>query len=331
MGHFNLSEDEKKKIDDVVREYKSLGFENKNLNMGTSTEGGYLAPVEMVRDIIKNVIEISPVRELAKVRETANRAVEIPRRTGTFEAQWVAEVGTKNETTGLTYGMHEITTHEFHALVDITEQLLEDAMFDMAGEIMSETSEQFALAEGKAFVKGTGVGQPEGFMVNSEVQDVHSGEPQDITGTATSSGTASQGDALIKLKYAVKTPYMANAMWLMRRATMGRVRRLVDGEGSYLWQPGVAMGRPNTIDGDPYREVPDMDEVAANNFPIAYGDFMKAYCWVDRIQMAMLRDPYTQATAGQIRYIFRKRVGGKVVLPEAIVKLQCAAGTGTAE
>ena len=70
MGHFNLSEDEKKKIDDVVQEYKSLGFENKNLNMGTSTEGGYLAPVEMVRDIIKNVIEISPVRELAKVRET---------------------------------------------------------------------------------------------------------------------------------------------------------------------------------------------------------------------------------------------------------------------
>ena len=309
-----LSENERKFMSDIAVELK-------NLNMGSSDHGGYLAPVELVRDIIKNIIEISPVRSIAKVRQTAMRAVEIPRRVGTFEAQWVAEEGTKNETDGLRYGMHEITPHEFYALVDITNQLLEDSMFNLAGEIMSETAEQFALAEGKAFVNGNGVGQPEGFLVNSEVPSMTSSTDNDITGAQSSSGQSSQGDDLIKLKYAVKMGYHAMARWVMRRTTIGRVRRLVDGEGAYLWQPGIAMGRPNMIDGDPYTEIPDMPTIAAGAAPIAYGDFMKAYCWVDRIQMEMLRDPYTQATAGQIRYIMRKRVGGKVVLPEAIIKL----------
>ena len=128
-----FTEDERKFMTDLATEHK-------NLNMGSSDHGGYLAPVELVRDIIKNIIEISPVRSIAKVRQTSMRAVEIPRRVGTFEAQWVAEEGTKTETDGLRYGMHEITAHEFYALIDITNQLLEDNMFNLAGEIILSSS-----------------------------------------------------------------------------------------------------------------------------------------------------------------------------------------------
>ncbi len=88
--------------------------------------------------------------------------------------------------------------------------------------------------------------------------------------------------------------------------------------------PGLAQGRPNTIDGDPYVEVPDMPNEGAGLYPVAYGDFRRGYVWVDRIQMEMLRDPYTQATSGNIRNIMRKRVGGQVSLPEAIRKLKCS-------
>ncbi len=41
--------------------------------------------------------------------------------------------------------------------------------------------------------------------------------------------------------------------------------------------------------------------------------------------MSVLRDPFTQATSGNIRFVARKRVGGQVVLAEAIRKLQVAA------
>ena len=39
---------------------------------------------------------------------------------------------------------------------------------------------------------------------------------------------------------------------------------------------------------------------------------------VDRVNLAILRDPFTQATSGNVRYVARKRVGAQVILPEAI-------------
>jgi len=100
---------------------------------------------------------------------------------------------------------------------------------------------------------------------------------------------------------------------------------LKDADKGYVWQPGLALGKPNTIDGDPYVEVPDMPNEGAGAFPVAYGDFQRGYTLVDRIQMSMLRDPYTQATVGNIRFMFRRRLGGQVTLAEAFRKLKCAA------
>ena len=46
---------------------------------------------------------------------------------------------------------------------------------------------------------------------------------------------------------------------------------------------------------------------------IAYGDFRRGYTIVDRDQLSVLRDPFTQATSGNIRFIARRRVGGQVL------------------
>jgi HK97 family phage major capsid protein len=70
--------------------------------------------------------------------------------------------------------------------------------------------------------------------------------------------------------------------------------------------------------------MPDMPNEGAGLYPVAFGDFRRAYTLVDRIAMEMLRDPFTQATSGNIRFIFRRRVGGAVVLAEAIQKLKCS-------
>lgn len=311
-GDNRLSDDEKKLITDVVDEYKAL-------NIGTQTEGGILAPVEMIREIIKAETEISPVRSLARVRQTGMRALTIPKRTGQFAAQWVEEQGTKDETTGLQWGTHEITVHELYALIDLTNELLEDSVFNVASEVQTEAAEQFALAEGAAFVSGSGVGVPEGFLNHSEVETTNSGSATTI---ADADG---QADGLLKMKYSLKSAYARNASWLLNRTTMGQVRTLKDAQKNYIWQPGIAQGRPNTIDGDPYVEMPDMPNAAANARAVAYGDFRRGYTWVDRIAMELLRDPYTQAAGGKVRYIMRKRVGGKVTLGEAIKVLVCAA------
>jgi len=312
IGLPNLSTEQRKVIDDVAAEAKAL-------NVGTDTAGGYLAPTEYLREMIKSVTEMSPVRSVVRIRSTAMKSIQIPKRTGQFSATWVVEQGTRTETTGLTYGLEELQTHELYALIDISNQMLEDSAFDMESELRMEAAEQFAVAEGAAVVSGNGVGKPEGFMANASVGENISGS------AATIADVDGQANGLLTLKHALKTAYTRNATWAMNRTTIGSVRKLKDAEKNYIWMPGIAAGRPNTIDGDPYVEMPDMPSEGAGLYPIAYGDFSRAYTLVDRIAMEMLRDPYTQATSGNVRFIFRRRMGGRVVLAEAIRKLKCSA------
>jgi len=290
--------------------------ERKALTVSNDSTGGYLAPPEYVRELIKDVTEISPIRSIARIRSTGARSIQVPKRTGTFAAQWVAESGTRSETTGYNVGLEELPAHEQYALVDISEQDLEDSVFDLEAEMQSEFAEQFAKAEGAAFVSGNAVGKPEGFMTNSSVSSIDSG-----------SNTAITADNLITLVHNIKSDYGRNGTFVFNRSTLAAIRKLKDTAGQYVFQAGMSLqgGVTNTILGQPYVEATDMASIAQNAFPVAYGDFRRAYMIVDRVSLAVLRDPFTQATTGNVRYIARRRVGGQVVLPEAITKLKVTA------
>jgi|TARA_R100000329_G_C7616795_1_gene219034 HK97 family phage major capsid protein len=316
---------ETKQIDETLQAFDAYcrkGFdalseaEKKALTVSNDSTGGYLAPPEYVRELIKDVTEISPIRSIARVRSTGQRSIQIPKRTGQFSAQWVAESGTRSETTGYQVGLEEIPAHEYYAMVDISEQDLEDSVFNLEAEMQSEFAEQFAKAEGTAFVSGNAVGKPEGFMTNSSVSEVVSG-----------AGAALTGDGLISLVHSIKSEYSRNATFVFNRSTLAEIRKLKDTAGQYVFQAGMMLtsGVPNSVLGFPYIQATDMPSVGAGNFPIAFGDFSRGYMIVDRIAMAVLRDPFTQATSGNVRYIARRRVGGQVILPEAIVKQKVSA------
>jgi len=289
--------------------------ERKALTVSNDTTGGYLAPPEYVREIIKGITEISPIRSIARVRSTAQRSIQIPKRTGQFSAAWVAESGTRSETTGWAVGMEEIPAHEHYALVDISEQDLEDTVFDLEAEMQAEFAEQFAKSEGTAFVSGNAVGKPEGIMTNSSVGEAVSGSAAALT-----------GDGLLTLVHSVKSGYGSNGTFVFNRTTLAAIRKLKDTAGQYVFQAGMSLqnGVPNTIVGYPYIEATDMPDIAANAYPVVFGDFNRGYLIVDRIALAVLRDPFTQATTGNVRYVARRRVGGQVVLPEALVKQKCS-------
>ena len=67
-----------------------------------------------------------------------------------------------------------------------------------------------------------------------------------------------------------------------------------------------------------------MPDEGAGIFAVAFGDVRRAYTIVDRVQMSVLRDPYTQQTTGKVRFHARRRVGGQVVLADALRKLKCS-------
>ena len=196
---------ESKQIDEKMEAFDSYlrkgkdaisEIEKKALTVSNDSTGGYLAPPEYVRELLKTVTEISPIRSLARVRNTAQRSIQVPKRTSTFAAQWVSEVGTRSETTGYNVGLEEIPTHEYYALVDISEQDLEDTVFDLEAEMQSEFATQFSKAEGTAFVSGDSVGKPEGLLTNSSMGEAVSGNSSALT-----------SDGLITLVHSIKSEY----------------------------------------------------------------------------------------------------------------------------
>ena len=294
--------------------------QRKTLIVSDDTTGGFLTLPEMASEIDKDIVEISPVRAHAKVSPISGRSLLVPRRTGTFTADWIAEGVSQAETKGLKYGLEEIHAQPLRALVNISMENLEDPLFDLEAELRSEFAEQFALAEGIAFVTGNGVGRPQGFT-----QAALNG----VTSTDTIGSLAIESDDFVKLFYEVKTMYLANAIFVMNRALIEEVRKLKDLDNQYLWQPGLNGPSQSTLLGKLIVELPDMvsatSPFVAGDVIAGFGDLRRAFTIVDRITMSIIRDMFTLSDQGLVRFVARKRVGGQIVRAEAISLLDVKA------
>ena len=298
----------------LSRQGTQLELQSKALYSNDNEDGGYLTGTEFIRDLIKNKVEYSPVRQYATVRTTNQASIMIPKRTSTFTAVWTSQQATRSETTGLKFGMEEIVANECTAEVYVGFTNLEDSLFNMEDLLAMEFAEQFGVLEGAAFISGTGVGQPFGILNASGLNEVVSGEASAIT-----------TDGYINAFHALKAPYVNNGVWMMERATLRDTRKLTDGNGDYLWTAGFAEKIQPTILGQPYVTAEDMPTIGAGTYPVLFGDFRAGYTIVDRIALDIIRDPYSQASAGAVKFVARKRVGGQVVKPEALVKMEIAA------
>lgn len=284
---------------------------------GDDAGAGYLlAPPDVQREIIKDVIELNPIRSIATVRVIGGPSLKQPRRTAAAGAATrVGETTGRANTGDPAYGLFEIQAPELFARAEISQQMLEDSDYDLIGELRSEFSEQFAVKEGVEFISGSGAAnQAEGLLTAANVGEIVSGAAADIT-----------ADGLISLFYGLKSNYARAGMFLLNRSTIAAIRKLKTGDGQYLWMPGLASGIPNTILGAPYVEAPDMPNIGAGSFPVAFGDFRRAYVIVDRIGLSFQPDYTTGADDGVVVFRARKRVGGGVRQTEAFKKLKIAA------
>jgi HK97 family phage major capsid protein len=196
--------------------------------------------------------------------------------------------------------------------VPITMEQLRDSAFNMESEIFGDAQEAFAQKEGQGFISGTAVKQPEGILTNASVPYFAMGDASAIT-----------ADGILDAQGSVKAGY--NLSYILNRKTLSRIRILRESSGrNYIWQPGMGSGMPAQIGGLPYLSVIDMPDIASNAFPIALGDWSRAYLVVDNLNMETIRDPLTRKREGLVEFTIYRRVGGQVILPEAILKLKVA-------
>ena len=285
------------------------------LSTGSDPDGGYMVPTTRSSRIIQKVYETSALRSFATVETISGKELIIPRDEGEFGYGWIGETEAPTETGTSQFGESKIAVHEMYAEPRATQQMLEDAGFDVEGWIDRKVGDKFGRVEAASFFTGSGVNKPRGLLTyaagttNSTIEQVVSGHATQVT-----------ADGIYNLVFSLKDYYTANARFMMKRTTVRDVLKLKDGDGQYMWQMGdIKSGVPATLLSYPVTRAEDMPTVEASALAIAFGDFAAGYTIVDRLGITLLRDNLTAKP--YVKFYNRRRVGGDVVNFEA-VKLQ---------
>ncbi len=295
-----------------VGEERMPSEELKSLATGDSTSGGFLMPLNRVQQIIELNILSSPIRQVARIESiSVGDTLEIPKEGSTvFATGWTSEKTARTQTTAGTLALEKIPVHEMYSDPFVTQKMIDDVAYDVEGYVTKKVAEQYAKTEATAFCTGTGVGQPEGIATNASVGSA-----------AVAASAVFTAPLLITLQHTLEEPYASRASWVAKRISLGKIRQLALGTSysDFLWQPGLAADKPPTLLGSPYiaaNDVATCVSATTGDKVIYYGDFKAGYCIVDRIGITLMRDPFTNKP--YIEFYSTKRVGGQVVLPEAI-------------
>jgi len=291
---------------------KSLSFEITNaLQIGSDSEGGYLVPDEFERTLVEGLEEENIFRTLAKVITTASGDRKIPVVATKGTASWIDKEGAVPESDD-SFGQVSISAYKLGTMLKVSEELLNDSIFNLEAYIAKEFARRIGAKEEEAFFIGDGNGKPTGiFNATGGAQD----------GITAASATAITVDEIMDLFYALKSPYRKSATFILNDATVKAIRKLKDGNGNYIWQPSITAGTPDTILNRPVKTSAYVPNIAAGAKTIAFGDF--SYYWVaDRQGRSFKRLNELYATTGQVGFMATQRVDGKLILPEAIKTLK---------
>ena len=312
------SDDYRKNFWNAMRSKAPMPAVTNALQVGTDSEGGYLVPDEYERTLVEALEEENIFRQMAKVIKTSSGDRKIPVVATKGTASWIDEEGAYPESDD-SFGQVSIGAYKLGTMIKVSEELLNDSVFDLQSYISREFARRIGAKEEEAFFTGDGKGKPLGVLAATGGAE---------TGVTAASATAVTADELMDLYYSLKSPYRKKSMWVLNDSTIKAIRKLKDNNGQYLWQPSLAAGTPDMILGRPIKTSAYMPAMAAGAKTIAFGDF--SYYWIaDRQGRSFKRLNELFAATGQVGFLASQRVDGKMILAEAVkVLVQKAASAG---
>ncbi|MCA3378979.1 MAG: phage major capsid protein, partial [Roseomonas sp.] len=294
---------------------RSMGdeFETRAVQTVTSTgsAGGFALPEIIERTIARLSVDISPIRQIATVRTVGSPDYKELFDVNGAAFEWVGEAGTRSQTNTPDLAEVAPTFGMASARPRASEESLDDLFFDVENWLITSAAETMAQGEGAAFVSGNGTNRPTGFLAGPT--PVVTADATRAFGTLQyiASGQAAalptSPDIFYDVVYALRARYRSNARWVTSKLVLSALRKYREGAstGQYLWQPALAMGQAETFLGYPITEAEDMPAVAANVFPVAFGDFREGYLIADRVGMRITRDEIT--LPGFVQFYIRRR------------------------
>lgn len=297
-----------------------------DVRVSAAASGGYALPKVIAANILQQVQDVSPIRQIARVVTVGTTDYHELVDSNGFGGEWLGETDTRNQTN--TPNLNDVvpTFGEVSAKPEATRQSISDLFFDVEAWLADRGAQMFAITEGAAFVSGNGTNKPTGFLTGTPVATADASRAFGVlqyfaTGQAAALAT-NPFDTFKDMLYGMKAGYRANANIVMNSLTMAALSKVKDTTGQYLLQQAVRAGEPDTISGKPVVIAEDMPNIAAGAFPVAMGDFSRGYLIADIPGIWMVRDEITKV--GWVRFPMAKRVGGKLLDSNAIKLMKIA-------
>lgn len=249
-------------------------FEQRAQTAGTTTAGGFTVPTELANEIVRTMLAWGPMYDPGVTMEmltASGNPIKIPTvndTTVTAEAHTEGTALTDDGGKDVTFGQKSLDAYAFDTeFVRWSWELDTDSIFNMESLLASLLGERLGRIANSQLTTGSGSSAPNGIVTASSLG---------VTAAATGAVTA---DELIDLQHAVDPAYRVSprARWMMNDSTFKAIRKLKDGQGQYLFQPGIANGPGATVLGYPYSINQAMASMATGNKAILFGDFGKYF------------------------------------------------------
>lgn len=302
-------------------DYQRALSEIKNLNATVDDQGAYLVPPpQWINELLKDVDDAVDIRKYAKViKITRNEGIGIPSLdTDLDDADWTVELATGNIDTAMRIGKREMFPHPFAKRIKLSKTLVRSSVMDVDALIRQRIAYKVGVTEEKAFLTGSGSQQPLG-LFTADSRGI--GTDRDVTASA---ATTFNTDDLHNVVGSLKPQHLRNARWIMHRDVITFIRKLKDGNGQYLWQPGIVSGVPDRILNFPYIS----SEFAPNTFTTGlymalFGD-LSNYWILDNLDMTIQVLYEVYAENNQVAYVIRKELDGAPSWDQGFARLKLA-------
>jgi HK97 family phage major capsid protein len=296
--------------------------DRKTLTEGSDSAGGFLVPEDYQTELIKKMATLATIRSRARVATTGRDIAKWPKLhyttddkyTSGVRLTWTGEspaTSSVHRVTDPTFGLYTIPVHTAMASMPMSNDLIEDAAFDIMGISSDLLAEAFTLDENNAFINGNGIGRPMGILTQVDGD----GPASVVSGTA----ATVLPDGIIDLAYALPAQYENGAVWVMAKGTEKVIRKLKDTANNYLWpvwhQAGNFAPAPRELIGYPVLRDEFMPAISANAYPVIFGD-LRGYLILDRVGLSVQR--LTDSAYAELNLtglLARKRVGGQTIEP----------------
>lgn len=296
-------------INELTREEASMLRELRAQNIANASKGGYLVPETWENRIIEKLNDANVMRRLATI-ETTSTETNIPVSTSKPQFGWIDEEGSYPETDE-EFGNKSVDAWKSGGIIKVSEELLYDNTYNLQGRIERDFVTAARDIEEAGFIVGDGVKKPRGLLLDAEV------------GKTAAAVDAITFNELIDLVYSLRRPYRRNANFMLNDNSTKALRKIKNNNDQYVWEPSAQAGEPDRLLSYPLEYAQDMPDMAADNKPVAFGDF-SYYSIYDRKGIALQRLNEKYADTGQIGFKGYKRVDGLLTLSEAVQVLQMA-------